>query len=278
MAIPENNTWRYFFHMTDINNLDSIIKNGLLSTNLMESNNIKHVNIANMTIQARRNQIDVPCSPFGSLHDYVPFYFSSRNPMLLGVLNKKNIDQQDIIYLCIKISRLDKEGAIFTDAAVNTNKLPNFYNNTDGLKNLNWLLIDSNKWKYNVDDDRQHKMAEALILNKVNISEIDAIIVCNQEIKLMVKKIFQQNGISFPNIFFNGGLVRNKYYFYFTKIFFKTRNFETLITGPKLLFFKFEKLLKDIDRKRGEISSYRFQNIDALVLAIEQDFCVLPEL
>lgn len=52
--IPEKYKWRYVFHMTDLRNLDSIIKNGLLSVNKKKGQGISHFNIANMTIQARR--------------------------------------------------------------------------------------------------------------------------------------------------------------------------------------------------------------------------------
>lgn len=60
MAIPEEHSWRYIFHFTDIRNLDSIIKHGLLCTNLKNEQGIKHQNIANMTIQERRATMDVP--------------------------------------------------------------------------------------------------------------------------------------------------------------------------------------------------------------------------
>ena len=54
MPIPVNHSHRYIFHFTDIRNLDSIIKNGLLCTNLKNEKGIEHHNIANLTIQERR--------------------------------------------------------------------------------------------------------------------------------------------------------------------------------------------------------------------------------
>ena len=101
MAIADEHKWRYIFHFTDIHNLDSIIKNGLLCTNEKEARDISHKNIANMNIQNRRAKMEVTCGKGGVVHDYVPFYFTSKNPMFLGVLNKKNTDQPFIIYLCI---------------------------------------------------------------------------------------------------------------------------------------------------------------------------------
>lgn len=59
MAIPDNHKWRYIFHFTDIRNLDSIIKNGLLCTNEKIEKGIKHQNIANVTIQERRAKMEI---------------------------------------------------------------------------------------------------------------------------------------------------------------------------------------------------------------------------
>ena len=72
MPIPEDHKWRYIFHFTDIRNLDSIIKNGLLCTNEKNKRGIEHHNIANMTIQERRANMDVTAGPGGKVHDYIP--------------------------------------------------------------------------------------------------------------------------------------------------------------------------------------------------------------
>ena len=47
MAIPDEHKWRYVFHFTDIENLDSIIKHGLLCPNVKNENGIEHKKIAN---------------------------------------------------------------------------------------------------------------------------------------------------------------------------------------------------------------------------------------
>ena len=170
---------RYVFHFTDIENLNSIIKNGLLSTNIKNVKGIKHKNIANLTIQDRRANMDVPVGPKGKVHDYVPFYFSSMNPMLLSKLNEKNIDQQSIVYFCVKIQRLEVEDAVFTDASANTANTPTFYEDVSDLNKLDWQAIDKKSWGNASDDERHRRMAEALIHKSVDISEIDAILVFN---------------------------------------------------------------------------------------------------
>ena len=89
MALPDSLKGRYAYHFTSIDNLNSIIENGLLCTNLKNEQNISHQNIAELGIQGRRSTMSVPCSDGKFVHDYVPFYFSKRNSMQLGVINKK---------------------------------------------------------------------------------------------------------------------------------------------------------------------------------------------
>lgn len=189
MAISDTHKGKYIFHFTDLRNLDSIIKNALLSTNEKNKLGIKHHNIANQTIQARRDEMNVTVGPGGMVHDYVPFYFSSINPMLLSLLNHKNCDQNQIIYLCVKIERLGKNDAVFTNESANTNTPPVFYDDTSYLDELDWDLILSWKWKMDTDEAKHKKMAEALIHNKIEISEIDAIVVYNDEVKKKLKNI-----------------------------------------------------------------------------------------
>lgn len=279
MAIPDEHKWRYIFHFTDIENLDSIIKNGLLCTNVKNALGIKHKNIANTTIQERRANMDVPVGPGGKVHDYVPFYFSSINPMLLKKLNEKNVDQQFIIYLCVKIQRLEEEDAVFTDASANTIETPSFYNDVKDLDKLDWAAIDKKSWGVSSDDERHKKMAEALIHKRVDISEIDAILVFNNGIKDAVKKVFEENGVQAPTIVFDGDRKLSNYHFFYTKFFIATQKNNSLVTGPATLLSHFKSLIQEILKQRQEPNkSYPYNSIKVLLDALEKDITVIREL
>ncbi|WP_200907563.1 DarT ssDNA thymidine ADP-ribosyltransferase family protein, partial [Trabulsiella odontotermitis] len=103
MEFPASLKGRYAYHFTYLGNLESIIENGLLCTNLKNDQNITHHNVAEHGIQGRRSTMQVPCSNGKFVHDYIPFYFSKRNSMQLGVINKKNVDQAFLIYFAIPI-------------------------------------------------------------------------------------------------------------------------------------------------------------------------------
>lgn len=279
MAIPQEHSWRFIFHFSDIRNLDSIIKHGLLCTNLKKRKGIKHQNIANLTIQERRANMDVPVGPGGKVHDYVPFYFSSINPMLLSKLNQKNVDQPLIIYLCVKIDRLEKDDAVFTSASANTSEPPVFYDDVVHLNDLSWDMIDSWKWKMPTEEDKHKKMAEVLIYDHIGIDEVDAIVVYNSEVRKEVERIFKDNHVKAPAILFDHDSKIKKYSFYYTKFFFKDRKDETLVVGPACLLDEYHKLIDYIKSERQKKKdTYPYKTIKDLVVALDKNFSTLAEL
>lgn len=281
MPISENYSWRYLFHFTDIRNLDSIIRNGVLCTNENNKRGIEHHNIANKTIQERRASMDVPVGPRGKVHDYVPFYFSSMNPMLLKKLNEKNVDQQFIVYFCVKIQRLEKDDAVFTDASANTNEPPTFYDDVDDLDKLNWQAIDKKSWGVVSDEERHKKMAEALIHKRVDIREIDAILVFNDGIKEAVKIVFEENGIESPAIIIDGDARVKNYHFYYTKFFLndKAMKNDSLVTGPLTLLHEYKGLIGNIRKERSQKrANYPYRTVSDIIQAIDGNFTVITEL
>jgi hypothetical protein len=72
--------------MTHISNLDAILATGaLVATARLQAAETPFTNIAYSSIQGRRATTPVPCGPGGRLHDYVPFYFTNRSPMLYTI-------------------------------------------------------------------------------------------------------------------------------------------------------------------------------------------------
>lgn len=277
MKIPIEHKDRYFFHFTHLENLESIVQNGLLSTNRKDILGIKHTNIASETIQHRRSVMDVSCPPNGKVHDYVPFYFTTINPMLLGLLNRKNIDQPLIVYLAVPITKLMEDNVVFTDASANTKEPPNFFNNPCDLDKLDWKAIDTKGWGCSDDDERHRRMSEVLVYDTVPIQWIEAIIVYNDIAKNEAVKIFNESKIPQPNICYAPFSGR---YFYFTKFRMEGRKKETLVTGPYFLKHYFIDMVQKIIEQREERNddNVLFTDIEDALAKIEDDFCIIDEM
>ena len=172
MSIPTKYSGKYFFHFTHIQNLDSIVKNGILCTNKKDELGITHLDVASETIQERRSTMKVTCAPKGKVYDYVPCYFCSMNPMVLSLINSKNVDQQFILFFAIPIDKLIDDNVIFTDASANTGIPPSFYTDPADLENLDWKAIQSKKCRHIYKDELRRRMAEVLVKDSVPMSMI----------------------------------------------------------------------------------------------------------
>ena len=96
-------------HMTHIDNLGSIFKNGLLAHN----NPYKKIDISNKEVNDRRNKIEPIYNR--NVHDYVPLYFNPRNAMLYR--NKMKFDDK-IVILAFKNDTILLENSFFTNGNV----------------------------------------------------------------------------------------------------------------------------------------------------------------
>ncbi len=76
------------FHITAMANLPAICAAGaLLSKSRSAAEGIAYQNIAYAGAQGARARRLVPDPPGGCVHDFVPFYFAPRSPML-GAINR----------------------------------------------------------------------------------------------------------------------------------------------------------------------------------------------
>lgn len=279
MSIPSEHRSRYVYHMTHLENLESILQNELLSTNEKTRLGIKHKNIANHGIQNRRAAMNVTCGPRGTVHDYVPFYFCPREPMLLRLLNSKNLDQQLIIYLAVKIDVVEREDVVFTSASANTNISPTFYCSPEELTNLRWDLIDSYEWSLPSDDDRHAKMAEMLIHEKVEVSEIGFIVVWNEKYKKIVENLLTKANYQIKIEYEGYYLADRRKWHYFCPFFCKGKERQSLVTGPEMLKSQYQEVVSIIKNQHQDtVPNPKFENVSDAIDKISEDFSVIPEL
>ena len=190
----------YIYHITHINNLESIIKSGgLLSYSGMQIANMRYTNIAHQNIQDRRATTSVPCGSGGKLHDYVPFYFAPRSPMLYAI-NRGNVEgyqgQDLVVHLVSKAQSVQaaKLLFVFTDGHA-TMKITSFFDNLTQLDKIDWNIMAEKYWRdTNEDMDRKRRrQAEFLIRDFLPWQLVTEIGVIEVENKIKVERTLQSS-------------------------------------------------------------------------------------
>lgn len=272
MPIPPAHAHRYIYHFTHIDNLPDLLQSGFLCNNHPNFPEKGCRSIAEQGIQGRRKEMDVPCGPSGAVHDYVPLYFGSLSPMLLAVVNKKNVDQMDILYFEFPISLVARDATVFTDASANTLAPPNFYSDPADLDKLNWGEIDSLKWKSGSDALRHQRMAEVLVHAHLPLQDAARVIVWNEGTKERVQQIIKKAGVPFPPITFESDSRRH----WFNNFMNKGRERESVVTGPRGIAIAFEQACQQIAKVAAEQSNATFKTPKALLEALRSEFGCLP--
>lgn len=193
------------YHITHINNLESILlKGGLLCVN--EINITKSpVSIAHQSIQDQRAEFKVPVSPYGCLHDYVPFYFAPRSPMLYTI-NRGNVmgyneGQGPIIYLVTNVNEIANKSIpyCFTDGH-GIMHFTAYYEDLRDLKEIDWAIMKEKYWGDTPEDPdrKRRRQAEFLVYNFVPIECIQKICVINNKYKTKIQQILSEKKVEIP--------------------------------------------------------------------------------
>lgn len=270
MPIPLAHRYRSIFHFTHIDNLPDILQTGFLCNNHDDFPQNGCRSIAEQGIQERRAQMEVSCGPGGMVHDYVPLYFGSLSPMLLAVVNRKNVDQMDILYFEFPIALVNRDDVVFTDASANTVSPPNFYADPSDLDQLNWGEIDSLKWKSANDTLRHKRMAEVLVHSHLPLTDAVRVVVWNEGTKQRVQKIVAKAGVPFPPIEFESPARRH----WFNK--FMENSKASIVMGPREIAMHFKEACKEVVEKSGQNEEAPFGTPRELLDALREDFSCLP--
>lgn len=170
----DNHAIQYLYHMTHIDNLLSILSQGLYA----HDNKYQKVDISDCDVNSRRAHTEnVYNKP---IHSYVPFYFNPKNAMLY----KRRSIQNDIVILVLKRDILLSKGSLFTDGNASSDTT-SFFNNLDGLSQLDWGCINDDNWNSH-DDGRRTRMAEVLVPDFVDAKNILGIICNNPHTKAKI--------------------------------------------------------------------------------------------
>jgi hypothetical protein len=170
------------FRITHVDNIPWALRHGLRcrSSPVYDPN---YRNIGNPDLIEKRTKRVVPIAPGGTLSDYVPFYFTSRSPMLLNIKSGwkglPRVPMRDIVVIVASLHRLAERGVrfVFSDRHAYL-VTAQFSSDLRDLDRIDWGILQRSDFRY--DDNDPGKMdryqAEALVHDYLPIGALAGII------------------------------------------------------------------------------------------------------
>jgi len=193
----------YIYRLIHRENLQILIDEGkLVASNF--STNENYISIGETTLIRQRGDKQIAIAPFGTMKDYISFYFGMRSPMLYCIKNGFDVQkrpQSEIIYLVGSVEKVIECNCkyIFTDGHAFT-ALSRPFNDVKYLDQVDWNAVKLKIWKDTADDPdrKRRKEAEFLIHEKLPFEAIIGIVVYNQEANDYISSVLKKSKISLP--------------------------------------------------------------------------------
>lgn len=202
------------FHITAIANLQNICRAGaLLAKNAVTTAGLNYQNIAHGGAQGARAAKSMPVPPGGTVHDFVPFYFAPRSPMLFAIHNGNvagcSLAQQDIVHFETTVDGVTAAGELFVFFDRNaTLAYSKPHTDLSQLDAVAWELLteqphldgfckyfQSKHQDLRYVDRRERRMAEFLVRDRVPLQHFTRVGVCDTERARQVSAIFHAEGV-----------------------------------------------------------------------------------
>ena len=191
MGIETAKTGKLLYHLTKLDNLESIIKYGLLPRKKVIEQKINFGDIANPEIISKRTEL--------GLDAYTPFHFHPYSAFDVAV--KHTYQEQDMIYLCFdrELARMN-HFKILPLHPLSAEECV-LYDYDEGFQRIDWgTMMEKNR----TDDYAKHvKMAECLTEKTIPINHFRCIYVESEDVKEKTIFILNENGVDFPPPFIN---------------------------------------------------------------------------
>ena len=174
------------YYITHIENVPSILKQGILCHQIIEEEDIEFVAIYNKEIVSRRAQKVVPGGK--SLWAFANLYFQARNPMLYKVIHDKPLDE--IVVLGVRRDAMNLKGALIANG--NAANSPTTIIPCSKVAKGYWDEIISNtqrEWWNQEDGSKRKIMAECLVPERIAPEYIHTIYTANLKVKEELESI-----------------------------------------------------------------------------------------
>jgi len=182
-----------FYYFSHIDNIENIIKYGILPLNEAKRQGLNPKSLAEPGVQERREKknITLTDSKLYNLHDLVPLYLTPKTPTLYAIRK-----YQDKIFFAVVQSFILSDDEIdfaFSDGNA-ASDATQFYYSLNKLDKVPFTVIRANRWT-EFYDGRRKRCSEFLIYPRVSISRIWRFVVNNIKSKSHIDNIKIKYGI-----------------------------------------------------------------------------------
>ena len=193
-------------HLTHHLNLPTLLRSGALwAPNHRPPELPQPRSAAHEHLQERRSRKRVPCGPGGVLHDYAPFYFGARSPMLYanhkGYVKSNPEGQRPLVYLVSSAERVRAGGHtfVFTDGHA-VAAYSRFFHDLRDLAKVDWEVAHTREWKDTEEDPdrKRRKQAEFLVFRSAPADLFEEVVVLDRGIQAQVAEVVQGCGANLP--------------------------------------------------------------------------------
>ncbi len=201
------------FRITHRHNVPWILRNGLHCSR-SEELDPDFVSIGNPELIERRPHRQVPIEPWGTLDDYVPFYFTPFSPMLYnirtgygGIGQRRN---EDIVIFVSSLPALEERNIhyVFTDRHAYLERAL-FFSRREDLDQVAWDLLQRRDFQRDPEDPTKFEryQAEALAHRFVPVGGFMGLACYTKDVKLELDADLNELGVELTT------LVRPGWYF-----------------------------------------------------------------
>lgn len=191
MGLENVKSGKLLYHLTELKNLESIIRFGLIPRKVLLENTVTFEDIANPEIIVKRERL--------GLDEYIPFHFHPYTAFDLAV--KKQHANDEVMYICIRreLARrnnfkvLPKHPLSLEDCQL--------YDYEEGFKRIDWDTMA--KVGLTDPDSKQTKMAECLSAKVIPVDCFQCFYVPSEQSKEFAENTLRAYGIKFPPPFVN---------------------------------------------------------------------------
>jgi hypothetical protein len=168
------------FRIAHRDNVPWILDNGMHARN-GDKFDPNYRDIGNLDLIDRRSRRVVDVPPYGTLSDYVPFYFTPYSIMMYNIVTGhtvKQVPSEEIVIFVSSLPRIAAQGLpiVFT----NQHALPvmaEYFTDLADLHRVDWHLLQSRNFKHDPEDPgkKERYQAEALIWKRVPVAALHGV-------------------------------------------------------------------------------------------------------